>query len=270
MTGVVHRFADVYVVAAATLGLDPLGRPVPDDELAAAITIRGARPLARAARLGLGASLLALGSGSLPPEPDPRAAIIFATRGASLVPLAEMAHVADTEGPARVFPMAFPNTVASVHAGYLATLLRRSGPALTLCGPGAGLEALLEGALLLAGRRSDDVLVVMADESLPGRPEAWAEGAVALRLARCDGALDVSAGQSGRPPSPRLLAVAAAAHPDLLPQLTRSGPGSQAREVKGDLAAVAAVAESGVDSAVVLTGPLGVRGVASVLLATPG
>ncbi len=268
MSGAVHRFADVCIVGAGTLGLTPGGQGVADDVLAAALTVRGARPLARAARLGLAASLVALRGQQLPAEPDPRAAITFGTRAASLLPLAQFAHVADTEGAARVFPMAFPNTVASVHAGYLATLLRRSGPALTVCGPGAGLEALLEGALLVAGDRADDVLVVMADEALPGVAAGRGEGAAVVRLAR-DGRLappDVVAEPAGRRAPVRLLAIAAAGHPDDLPPLVPPSPEGPVREVQGGLETVAELAVAGVPTSVVVCGPLGVRGVASVLL----
>lgn len=268
MTGTVHRFADVCVVGAGTVGLDPHGRSVPDEALTQLITVRGARPLARAARLGLAASLLALGSDVLSSEPDPRAAITFGTRGASLLPLAEFAHVADTEGPARVFPMAFPNTVASVHAGYLATLLKRSGPALTLCGPGAGLEALLEGALLLDGGRVDDVLVVAADETLPGEASALGEGAAAVLLARCPAVLAPGAGvghAAGRAAA-RLLAIAAADDPERLPQPAASD-GERVRHLRGGLESVAHIASAAVEATVTVSGPLGVRGAASVLLA---
>lgn len=267
MTGAVHRFADVHVTGAGTVGLDPDGHPVADDELAAAITVRGARPLARAARLALAASLRALADEQrLPDEPDPRAAVVLGTRGASLLPLAEFAHVADAQGPTRVFPMSFPNTVASVHAGYLCTLLRRSGPVLTLCGPGAGLEALLEAALIVATGAADDVLAVETDEAVPGLVDGVGEGAAAVRLGRGAGWAPGAGGEASprHPPLLRVRSIATGGGPDEL-RLGPDGPGA-APTLQGGLSDVARLAAAGLPGRLTVTGRLGVRGSAAVLL----
>jgi hypothetical protein len=263
----VYRFTDIVVVGTGLIGLAPEGEAVPDGELAAAITVRGARPLARAAKLALVASLRALGDEPRPSEPDPRAAVVLGTRGASLLPLAEFVGVANTQGPARVFPMAFPNTVASVHAGYLSTLLGRSGPVLTLCGSGAGLEALLEAALMIARGDADDVLACVADETLPDPTGLPGEGAAAVWLRREDET-------AGPLPSPattgyRLLAVATADRAVNLPQFVDLHDlAATTKTVDARSGGLEQLVDSSRDSArpVVLTGMLGVRGAGSALL----
>lgn len=271
MSGAVTRHADVSIVAAGTIGLSDDGGRVEDTHLDAAITVRGARPLARAARLALAAALSALQDDPLPTDPDPRAAVVLGTRGASLVPLAEFAQVADSQGPNRVFPMAFPNTVASVHAGYLSTLLRRSGPVLTVCGVGAGLEALLEGARMVDDGVADDVLVGVTDEVLPGPPQGCGEGAVVVRLQRTSMVSVPThhprhAGSRVTPPISLVSTATAAVVHDL--PLLRHGTVTPVMH-HGGLEKVAHLIRSGITEATVVTGLLGVRGAGSALL-VPG
>jgi 3-hydroxy-3-methylglutaryl CoA synthase len=102
-----------------------------------------------------------------------------------VAPLAEFVQVAAEHGPDQVFPMAFPNTVVSVHVGYVATLLGITGPAVAVCGEHAGLEAVVEALSLLSAGRADRALAIGADAAEPtvlsGEPDA-AEGAAAVRL----------------------------------------------------------------------------------------
>ena len=161
---------------------------VSDEALAGALTMKGLRPLSRTARLAMvtAAHVWPTSSGSRT-DASGRDATVLGSRWASATPLAEFVAVAAAEGPDRVFPMAFPNTVASVHAGYVATLLGLTGPVVSLCGAGAGLESALEALSLLDAGRADRVLVVAADAAEApvalARPDAR-EASCALRLTR--------------------------------------------------------------------------------------
>jgi hypothetical protein len=170
---------------------------VPDEVLAEALTMRGLRPLSRTARLAMVAAAQAwesagvgsTGSGSAA-SGSARDAVVFGSRWASVGPLADFVRVAVAEGPDQVFPMAFPNTVASVHGGYVASLLGLGGPNVSVCGPAAGFEAVVEGVALLSAGRADRVLAVAAEaldpvvEAGTAGPSPRGEAAGALRLAR--------------------------------------------------------------------------------------
>lgn len=183
MTGVGLLYA-----GGRTLGASPASGRVPDSVLDSALRMRGLRPLSRTARLAMVACVDALGPGGLPADP-PRCAVTLGTRWASVDPLAAFAQVAAAQGADRVFPMSFPNTVASVHAGQLAALLGPTGPNLTLCGPDAGLDAVREGHRLLVAGRADAALAVGADAldqtvlaGFPLHSDPPGEAAVALLL----------------------------------------------------------------------------------------
>lgn len=180
----------LYAGGRGTFGAAPACGRVPDDVLDGALQMRGLRSLSRTARLAMVACVDALGSAGLPVAAG-RCAVVLGTRWASVDPLASFVQVAAEQGAGRVFPMAFPNTVTSVHAGHLAALLGPTGPNLTLCGPDAGLDALTEAARLLLTGRSDAALAVGADALDPTVLAGLApdsptpgEAAVALLLER--------------------------------------------------------------------------------------
>ena len=174
---------------------DRIGARMPsidDETLTAALRLRGLRPLSRTARLAMVAAAEVWPPGAA--DGSGRDAVVFGSRWASVDPLAEFVQTAVHEGPDRVFPMGFPNTVASVHAGYVASLLGLDGPNVSVCGAAAGTEAVVESLSLLQSGRADRVLAVAADaldatvaagvaDIAAGGP-APGEGAAALRLER--------------------------------------------------------------------------------------
>ncbi len=178
-----------FVTAASAFGARGHGlgnvtaEPVSDETLAAGLTMRGLRPLSRTARLAMVAAAQVFPPGS-PSRPDD--GIVLGSAWSSVGPLADFVQVAVDVGPDQVFPMAFPNTVTSVHAGYVATLLGCRGPVLSVCGEHAGLEAVVESLSLLARHRAERVLAIAAEAAEPAvaaaRPGAG-EAAAALRLA---------------------------------------------------------------------------------------
>jgi len=265
----------IYVTAAAALWpggrgisglLDAPGRAasatVADDELAAALVLRGLRPLSRTARLAMVVAADVWPPGS---APSARAAVVLGSAWASVGPLAEFVQVAAAEGADRVFPMAFPNTVASVHAGYVATLLGLCGPNVSVCGPAAGLEAVVEGLSLLEAGRADLVLAIGADAAEPtlcaAHPDATeAAGAVRLSRTREGAALAEVTGWWSTPHGEDLPEPSAG--PDLAAIL---GPCAAALGVVEVGAAAYLVARTGLPR--VVTGRCGVRGHAAVRLA---
>ena len=106
-------------------------RTVSDEELASALVLRGLRPLSRTARLAMVAAADVWPPGT---PTTPRDGVVLGSRWASSGPLADFVQVAAAQGADRVFPMAFPNTVVSVHAGYVASLLALTGPVVSACG----------------------------------------------------------------------------------------------------------------------------------------
>jgi hypothetical protein len=248
-------------------GLDVVPGRVPDDVLAGALTMRGLRPLSRAARLAMVAAAQVLQPGSVTGDSD---AVVLGSAWASVDPLADFVRVAAREGEDRVFPMAFPNTVVSVHAGYVGALLGLTGPVLAPCGPHSGLQAVVEGVRLLEQGRAQRVLAIGAEASgsvvgaaTPGTGEA----AAALRLSadREDaGCLAVVEGcwtardETGLPDH-----VSAGI-------VQRSGADACLGAASGALAVARAVSQvSASGDAVTVIGPSGVRGVAAVRIAPP-
>jgi len=173
--------------------------------------------------------------------------------------------VAAEHGPDQVFPMAFPNTVVSVHVGYVATLLGIAGPAVAVCGEHAGLEAVVEAHSLLSARRADRALALGADAAEPtvlsGDPAA-AEGSAAVRLSVVRESTCLA----------EVTGCWTAATYDDLPAEVRPADSALAADRFGAAsgaarvaAAALAVASDGHPRTVV--GPSGVRGVAAIRLA---
>jgi hypothetical protein len=260
-----------YVTAAAVFGpsgftSSGLGAPglVPDELLASSLTLRGLRPLSRTARLAMVSA-----AAVWPPDSSNGLvdAVVLGSARSSVAPLADFVQVAAEHGPEQVFPMAFPNTVVSVHVGHVATLLGITGPAVAACGEHAGLEAVLEAVSLLSAGRADRALALGADAAEPtvlsGDPDA-AEGSAAVRLSTVRESTCLAevtgcwtAGTyEGLPPDVRPADSALCGD--------RFGAASGAARVA---AAALAVASDGHARTVV--GPSGVRGVAAIRLATP-
>ena len=258
-----------YVTAAAVFGpsgfiasgLGPPG-PVSDELLASSLTLRGLRPLSRTARLAMVAAAAVWPPDSANGLVD---AVVLGSARSSVAPLAEFVQVAAEHGPDQVFPMAFPNTVVSVHVGYVATLLGITGPAVAVCGEHAGLEAVVEALSLLSAGRSDRALALGADAAEPtvrsGDPDA-AEGAAAVRLSSVRES-DCLAEVTG--------CWTAATYDDLPPDVRLAGDlrapdhFGAASGAAGVAAAALAVGSDGHPRTVV--GPSGVRGVAAIRLA---
>ena len=265
----------IYVTAASAFwpggrGVESvLGTPVPgrsrkvaDEDLASALTLRGLRPLSRTARLAMVAAADVWPPGT---STTPADGVVFGSRWASSGPLADFVQVAAAHGADRVFPMAFPNTVVSVHAGYVASMLGLTGPVVSLCGEAAGLESVVEGLCLIAAQRADRVLSVGADAAEAAvalaRPDA-AEAAGAVRLSRTreENALAVIGGWWVAARAEDLPEQAGCAgFPDLLEGLGDCGA---ARGVLRFAAAADLVRREG--HPVVMSGRCGVRGVAAV------
>jgi hypothetical protein len=254
-----------YVTAAAVFGPSGftstgLGPPglVSDSLLTSALTLRGLRPLSRTARLAMVAA-----AAVWPPSPDARDAVVLGSARSSVAPLAEFVQVAAEHGADQVFPMAFPNTVVSVHVGYVATLLGITGPAVAVCGEHAGLEAVVEALSLLAAGRADCALALGADAAEPtvrsGDPHA-AEGAAAVRLSALR-EHDCLAAVTGSWTAATYDDLPAEVRPAYPLVADRFGAASGAARVA---AAALAVASDGRTRTVV--GPSGVRGVAAVRL----
>ncbi len=261
-----------YVTAATVFGpsgftssgLGPAGL-VPDELLASSLTLRGLRPLSRTARLAMVAAAAVWPRDSSPSSPDAGDAVVLGSARSSVAPLAEFVQVAAEHGPDQVFPMAFPNTVVSVHVGYVATLLGITGPAVAVCGEHAGLEAVVEALSLLSAGRADRALAIGADSAEPtvlaGDPDA-SEGAAAVRLSSAresDCLAEVTdwwtaSTYEDLPPVVRLAAESAA--PD------HFGAVSGAAHL-----ATAALAVSTDGRPRTVAGPSGARGVAAVRLA---
>jgi len=176
---------------------------VPGSDPAAALGLRGLRPLSRASRLACVAAADALAHPEPPPAAPERRAVVLGTRWGSIEPLLGFERMALREGPRRVNPARFPNVVVNVHAGYLGILFAMAGPNVTLCGPVAGLEAVGQASDLLVLDRADCVLAGGTDDLGPsllaamrGSHPTPGEGAALLLLGR--------AGLEGRAPLARL------------------------------------------------------------------
>lgn len=150
------------------------------------LTMRGLRPLARASRLALIAAAAATGSLERPSAEARRYAVVVGTQWGSLEPLADFDRAAARDGPRLANPAAFPNVVANVHAGYLGILLGLAGPNVTVCGRGAGLEAVGHALDLLETGRAEYVLA--GGTEAPG--ETLLQG-----LASADGTASTPAGE---------------------------------------------------------------------------
>lgn len=135
----------------------PLGA-IEEFDPARYVKVRGMRPLSRAGQLGCVAAAAALRF----PEPLPferdDVGVVLGTRWGSVEPLVEFDRSAAIDGPHLVNPAQFPNVVVNAHAGYIGLLFGLAGPNITLCGGGAGLEAIVQAVDLLDLGRADAVL----------------------------------------------------------------------------------------------------------------
>lgn len=179
-------------IAAPGFGTEALARAAPRDGFGAVenpgryLTMRGLRPLSRTSHLAAIAAAAAVGHPGRPGSVPERQAVVLGTQWGSLEPLAEFDREAVRDGPRLANPAAFPNVVANAHAGYLGILFDRAGPNATVCGRGAGLEALELGLDLLALGRAETVLAGGAE----------APGETLLRgLARANGREPRDAGE---------------------------------------------------------------------------
>lgn len=258
----------IHVTAVAGFGptgpgLDVAPGRVEDDVLAAALTLRGLRPLSRAARLAMVVAADVLPPGSPAGERD---AVVLGSAWASVDPLADFVRVAAREGEDRVFPMAFPNTVVSVHAGYVGALLGLTGPVLAPCGPHAGLEAVVEAVRLLEQGRAERALAIGAEASggvVAAASPAAGEAAAALRLSRSREPEGCDAVVAGWWTAAQVEDLPPEAHVGEVRSIAEDGACLGA--AAGALAvarAVAAVAEE--RRPVTVVGPSGVRGAAAL------
>ena len=190
------------------------------------LQMRGLRPLSRASRLACVAAAAALDyPRALELDPS-RCAVVVGSRWGHIDPLFEFEQTAAADGPALVNPSHFPNVVANVHAGYLAILFGLSGPNVTLCGPGAGMEAIGLGLDLLDLGRADAVLAggvealgpaLLEAETRSGGEPAPGEGAAFVLLGSPGG---------GREPVAEVVAFETGSNgPELLESRARGGRG---------------------------------------------
>ena len=254
-----------FVSATATFPARP-GEQVTEELLTGALSMRGLRPLSRTARLAMVAAAEVFHPES--PAGD-RTGVVLGSAWSSVGPLAEFVQVAAEHGPDRVFPMAFPNTVVSVHAGYVAALLGITGPVATVCGEHSGLEAVVEAVSWLDGGRADRVcaLGVEAAEAVTraARP-GQAESAAAVRLSVDPEDMGCLAVVTDCRLAPDISGFPAALRRDAVESRELAGePGLGA--TAGTLAFARAAALVGRDRApVLLVGRSGVRGVAALRL----
>ena len=185
-------------LAVAGFADRPLGA-IPDFDPARYLKLRGMRPLARASQLGCVAAGAALGFPAPLPFAGETLGVVLGTRRGSLEPLAEFDRSAALGGPHLVNPAQFPNVVVNAHAGYLGILFGLAGPNITLCGAGAGLEAVVHAVDLLELGRAT-AIVAGGSEALgvtllhgqsrsgaPDRTDPPGEGAALLLLTQQPG-----------------------------------------------------------------------------------
>jgi hypothetical protein len=238
---------------------------VDDEVLASALTLRGLRPLSRTARLAM-----VVAADVLPPGTTRgmRDAIVLGSAWSSVGPLADFVQVAAAHGEDRVFPMAFPNTVVSVHVGYIASLLGCTGPALSVCGRYAGLETVLAALSLLESGRADRVVAMGVDAAEPvvacalGEEVGEGAGAVLVSSTVQDGYLATITGcwttptRKGQPATPAAI---------------RSRPIEDPTVGAGAADGAVAVANAAIDAArkgeaVTVRGRAGITGLAAIRL----
>lgn len=94
-----------------------------------------------------------------------RLPVVWGTAFGELVPTGRFLDRLFTEGPKRVSPLAFQNSVYNAPVGHLSIALGLRGPSETLSAGGAtGLAALLRGAQILRSGAASAVLVVAGDD----------------------------------------------------------------------------------------------------------
>ena len=193
-----------------------------------------------------------------------RDAVVLGSARSSVAPLAEFVQVAAEHGPDQVFPMAFPNTVVSVHVGYVATLLGITGPAVAVCGGHAGLEAVVEAVRCsppVAPTVPSPLALSRGAPVLSGDPAA-AEGAAAVRLSSVPRAPRASPRSPPAGPPRRTTGC----RPDVRLASESMDADHFGAASGAALVAVAALATSSHGRPRTVAGPSGVRGVAAVQL----
>ncbi|MFO7171644.1 MAG: beta-ketoacyl-[acyl-carrier-protein] synthase family protein [Bacillota bacterium] len=102
------------------------------------------------------------------PSNADRIGVIFATGTGPMETVEAVSRTIILEGPHRVNPRLFPNTVMNAAAGHVCISLQIKGPTSTLAtGCVAGLQAIWYAGELIRNGEADAVLVVGADEYTP-------------------------------------------------------------------------------------------------------
>ncbi|MCW2495768.1 beta-ketoacyl synthase N-terminal-like domain-containing protein [Jatrophihabitans sp.] len=199
VTGAGVGLAELSRVLAGT---GPGPRSLADFEPAAHVPFRGTRQLCRTTQLACVAAAEAVAGasaawGSVAPE---RRAVSLGTEWGSIGPLAGFNRVVVGSGPQQTLPMSFPNVVVNVHAGHLGIFFDAGGPNLTVCGPAAGLEAVVEAVELIELGRADIALAGASDagDAPVGLPDLGVDAALlVLSRAEVDGVAAVASYRVG-------------------------------------------------------------------------
>ncbi len=127
------------------------------------LKLRGMRPLSRTSQLACVAAAAALDFPSALPYDVSDLGVVLGTRWGSIEPLADFDRSAAQHGPHLVNPQHFPNVVVNAHAGYLGILFGLAGPNMTLCGAGAGMEAICQALDMLTLGQAEALLAGAAE-----------------------------------------------------------------------------------------------------------
>lgn len=168
---------------------------IEDFDVTKYLDLRGLRPLSRASQLACIAATDALDQAD-----HTGAGVALGTQWGSIDPLIDFNRVVMTQGASRVMPMAFPNVVVNVHAGYVAQFFALSGPNLTLCGVDGGTDAIVEAVAMLELGRSKMMLAGGCEDVGEHSTSEQGEGAAMLLLERVERdqhGVEVTVGVSG-------------------------------------------------------------------------
>jgi len=132
------------------------------------------RRLDRASRLAVTAAAEALAMARVSPPESAEVGVVLGTMSAGCAPLRRLVATLFREGPDAVSPLDFPFTVHNAAAGQCAILHGLKGPNLTTCRMEAsGLDAILQGARLVADGVCETVLAGGVDEVVEPIVESW-------------------------------------------------------------------------------------------------
>lgn len=134
-------------------------RAIADFDPSRWLKLRGMRPLSRTSQLACVAAAAALDFPAVLPYDSAAIGVVLGTRWGSIEPLVDFDRSAAQHGPHLVNPQQFPNVVVNAHAGYLGLLFGLAGPNMTLCGAGAGMEAICQALDMLTLGQADALLV---------------------------------------------------------------------------------------------------------------